>query len=235
MDTNAFTEKYPNMDDREKRVFAEVMQELQGHCFILRGGAIKRNSHYAFIEKHEEAVSAFLEMAGWKFQLDREIGVARLYHPEGSGRAHFNKEETTLILALRLIYHEEKQAVSESPDVVVSVGTIREKLHAILPDAAVRPFLSRKNMGAKLRRLEQFRIISFETSSFSLDDDTMIVLQPVLEHLVNAQSIEETSEKLAALYATQAASDVQVEDQEEPLGESQSQTALEPAQGDAQQ
>ncbi|MEK6706526.1 MAG: DUF4194 domain-containing protein [Bdellovibrionota bacterium] len=196
-----FTEFFSNCDDRTRRMFTEVTQDLYNHCFILREGHLKSNPRYAFIEKHEEPLAAYLAIGGWRLYLDRELGVARLHHPEGTGRFHFNKEETSLLLVLRLIYHEQKQTASEIPDIIVSVGTIRERMHSLLPDAAIKPFLSRKTMGSRLRRLEQFRIISFEKSSFQIDDDTPIILQPVLEHMVNSQTIEETQAKLKSLYS----------------------------------
>lgn len=151
------------------------------------------------MEKYEDLVGEYLEIGGWKLQVDRERGVARLFHPEGSGRAHFNKEETILILVLRLLYHEDRQKASESLDAVITIGDVRERLHALLPPPAVRPFLSRKNLGTRLRKLAQFQMIEFVGSSFSVEDDTSVILLPTLEHVASLQSLDETRARLDLL------------------------------------
>lgn len=195
---------YESLDERDKRVFTEAIQALQHHSYVLRGGMIRSNPIYSFIEKHEDLVSTYLEIGGWKLHLDREQGVARLYHPEGTGRVRFNKEETILILTLRLLYHEHKQKVSERPDVIITVGAIREKLHALVPQGIVKPFLNRKNMGVHLRKLERFQLIGFEGSPYTIEDDTVIVLRSTLEHAVSSQAIEESKTRLLALTAARA-------------------------------
>lgn len=204
------TEKLPRLEDRERRMFTEVIQTLHHECFVLRGGAIRSNPIYAFLEKHEDLVSAYLALGGWRLHLDRDLGVGRLFHPEGKGRIHFNKEETTLLLVLRLVYHENRAMASETPEVAVTIGAVREKLHSLLPEASARPFLSRKVMGSRLRRFESFRILSFEGSGQAVDDDTVLLLHPVLEQLVNASSIQETSARLALLHEKAPAAEVPV-------------------------
>lgn len=198
-------EDYEKLEDRDRRVFSEVIQELQSRSYVLRGGAIRAEPRFLFIERHEELVSRYLEMGGWKLHLDRELGIARLYHPEGSGRVRFNKEESVLLLVLRLLYHEQKQRTSERPDAAVTVGQLRERLHALLPQAAVRPFLSRKTLGTRLRRLERFRILSFEGSSYAIEDDTVLILEPTLEHLISSRAVDETRARLDQLTAAPGA------------------------------
>ncbi|MBI2606479.1 MAG: DUF4194 domain-containing protein [Deltaproteobacteria bacterium] len=203
-----FLAEFPRLDDRGRRLFAEVIQALQLRCYVLRGGALRVDPGYRFIEKHEELVNAYLSLGGWRLHLDRERGVARLYHPESSGRARFNKVETTLILALRIFYHEQKQIVSESIETVVSVGALREKLHSLLPAQAVRPFLSRKTLGSVFRRLEKFGIVSFVGSSLLINDETRLRIEPVLEHLVSSQSADEIGQRLKELYEGTAGAEV---------------------------
>lgn len=195
----AFMEEFPRLDDRGQRLFTEVLQDLFLHCYIIRGGLIRANPHYTFIERHEDLIKAYLALGGWRLHLDSEQGVARLYHPEGSGRIHFNKDETILILVLRLIYHEQKQAVSESMDTVVRVGMVRERLHALLPPSMAKVFLGKKIMGRTLRRLEHLQILRFDGGSFQINDETRVIVLASIEHLVSQQGIEGTQERLRNL------------------------------------
>ena len=202
-----FVEEFPRLDERARRVFMECVQQLQLKSYVLRGGALRVDAKYAFLERHEDLVSAYLALGGWRLSLDRTLGVARLFHPEGSGKTRFNKNETILLLCLRLVYHQGRQSVSESVDVRVTVGGIREKLHELLPAAAVRPFLSRKVMGGALRSFERAGILGFSASAFVIADDTEIILQPVIELLVSAQGLEATQVALDDLNAGMAQSE----------------------------
>jgi hypothetical protein len=196
-----FLEEFPKLDDRARRTFTECIQQLQLKSYVLRGGALKVDPRYAFLDRNEELVSAYLTLGGWRLSLDRTLGVARLFHPEGSGKVRFNKNETLLLLCLRLVYHQGRQSVSESPDVRVTVGGIREKLHELLPAAAVKPFLSRKLMGTALRSFQRAGITEFSGSAFVIADDTEVVIQPVIELLISAQGLEATQQALEELNA----------------------------------
>lgn len=197
-----FLREFPSLDERGRRQFTEAVQDLFLHCYVIRGGLIRANPRYTFLERHEDLVNAYVALGGWRLHVDAENGVARLYHPEGSGRIHFNKEETTIVLVLRLLHHEQRKVLSESADTILRVGAIRERLHALLPPATVKQFLSRKSMGRVLRRLEHLRILRFETNAFHLSDETQIVLLPSLEHLVSQQAVETTQARLQALFAS---------------------------------
>ncbi len=212
-----FIEGFPKLDDRAKKLFTEVIQVLQSHSYLLRGGSIRVDPRYFFCEKHEDLVNAYLSLGGWRLQLDREKGVARLYHPESRGRVRFNKFETTLILVLRILYHEQKRVVTESLDPIITIGAIREKLHALLPAQGVRPFLSKKLMGGALKNLERFQILTFESSSFLLDDDSKIKLYPVLEYFVTHSTLEALEQRIKVLHdsTSQDEPEKQGEEQEE--------------------
>lgn len=221
--SETFIEEFQKLDDRGRRIFTESLQELQRHCFVLRGGAIRSDPRYSFIEKNEELVSSYLALSGWRLHLDRELGVARMFHPENSGKVRFKKDETIALLVLRLLYHENKQKASESPDTVITVGTLREKMHQLLPEGTLRPFLGRKVMGNLLRRFEHFRIVSFPKSSFQIDDDTLLVLEPVLEHLVAANSVEgaqrDISERMNRLLGQESAAEQSAQSTPDEEGE----------------
>jgi hypothetical protein len=214
-----FLEAFPKLDDRGRRVFTETLQELQSHSYVMRGGALRINPLYAFIEKHEDLVNAYLTIGGWRLHLDKEQGVARIYHPESHGRVRFNKGETTLILMLRLIYHEKKRSASEEINPVITIGLLRERLNALLPQVSVKPFLSRKILGSWLRNLESYRIIAFEGLSHTIQEETKIKLYPVLEHLVTQNSLTELNavirERITGLHGT--SSETEAPDAEEPL------------------
>jgi hypothetical protein len=197
-----FLSGFPQLDDRGRRLFTEAVQSLQRHSYVIRGGALRMDPIYAFLEKNEDLVNAYLTLGGWRLHLDREKGTARIFHPESHGRVRFNKGETTLILVLRLLYHEQKRISSELPDPIVTVGAIREKLHALLPAASVKPFLSRRALGVWLRKLEDFRILSFETSPYLINDDTRLKLYPVLEHLIASLNSGDFENQLSALYSS---------------------------------
>lgn len=194
-----FIELFPKLDERGKRQFTECLQDLYRHSFVIRGGVIKVNQNYAFLEKHEDLISSYLILGGWRLHLDRETGVARIYHPEGSGRVHFNKDETLFILVMRLLYHEQKQLVSDSLEMVLSIGLIREKLHILLPANQVKIFLTKKNLNKILRKLESLRIVNIAQKNFNYDDQTELIVNPSIEYLVSQVSLKEAELKLAEL------------------------------------
>ena len=194
-----FLKEFPELDERAKRMFTETVQDLFLHCYVIRGGLIRSNPRFMFLDRHEDLVADYLALAGWKLHVDREQGIARFYHEEGSGRTHFNKDETILLLTLRLLYHEQKQTSSESTDCFIRIGPLREKLQTLLPPVMLKPFFAAKHLGRILRKLEQMRIIRFEGSSFQIHEDTTVAVLASIEYLVSQQSVEQTQARLSLL------------------------------------
>ena len=199
MHGDLFVQQFAELDERSKKLFTDVLQDLFIHCYITRGGLIRANPHFTFLDRHEELVADYLALSGWKLQIDREHGIARFYHSDGSGRVHFNRDETILLLVLRQLYHEHQQAASEISDVLLRLGTVRERLQQILPATALKPFMSSKHTGRMLRGLERIRIIAFQGSSHLVNEDTLFAVLPSIQHLVSQQSLEQTQNRLNEL------------------------------------
>ena len=208
-----FIKDYQSLEEAKKRVFAEAVQRLQTETFVLRGESLNPDKTYRFIEQHEDMIDGYLQIAGWRLQVDRPNGIARLYHPEGRGRVSFNKSESILLCLLRLIYHERMKDITEVSDVVVTLGELQERLTHLTPKAG--DYMTKRVLRPSLRKFEHFCLIQLPDGRLNFDPDFEITILPTIDAAVHRQNIKDVSSRIREYLSMDEGS----KDEDEPEGE----------------
>ena len=166
-------DNYEKLSLAERETFARVTNQLLAHSFLLsdefdyKEGISKVNRDYIFLERNYELFTEYLELAG--FGLVRDSGY------DGS-RVHFDKLTTIMLYALRLIYEEEREKLTLSKEVALTVG---ELVHKLINLGAIGKKPANLALGRSLRMLSQFRILRKLEGAWDSADTRIVILPTV--------------------------------------------------------
>src|SRR5688572_13310290 len=108
-----FADELGRLEVRERERFREVVTRLLSGEVVSPGAALSPDRDWRFVESHRELIDAYLEIGGWRLEIDLGIRIARAVHQGGVQRVHLNKLESLLVCSLRLLYHEQMRAARD--------------------------------------------------------------------------------------------------------------------------
>ncbi len=193
-----------------KEKFRSTINKLLNECFILKGVS-DTSGDYRLIMANLEAFENTLDLLGYDLIIRDDIGVISINNPNGTGRVHFSKLESILILILRLLYIEKMKELSQSKDVIVYLEEIFEKydmlkigkLGKIQAINSLRAF-KRVNLIQNLDRLDTFNMeiriqiypsILLAVTASSLEEAYRIALERISEFSKGGEAGDGTDEQ----------------------------------------
>lgn len=141
---------------KELDQFKSVCNQLLSRTYIVRtlhkqGSGRINNPDYTFLSIHYEEVRDYLSFLDWDLRKDDLNGYFYVLNTDEANRCNLNKEETAILLALRLIYEENQERLGLEQD---AICTVRDLLEKIVTDYAILP--SKPNMNDVKRALTFF-------------------------------------------------------------------------------
>lgn len=184
-------ETYEKMLSADRARLIRCIHALLGHTFLLSDvydedqKDMKMNSDYRLVERYMDWVRTYLEMAGWTVIQNRNLGVIYLESQFGSDRARLNQTSTAFLLAIRLLYDEEREKLAIRKEIMMtteqvvarllSFGTFQKKPSDTDITEAFRTF-SRYNLVQRIEgewKEADCRFLVFPSIALVLDGDVI--------------------------------------------------------------
>lgn len=197
------------LSEPEREQFRVAVNFLFTEGFLIR--AIDQHERsYRFVLSNLDVVEGYLEYAGWSLRREETLGIIALTGP-ASARLRLRKEESIVVLILRLLYEEKAGEIELHGERTVRRHEIQDRYRA-LSGAVIKktPFIT---MLRRFQALRLVRIVGDES-----DPDATVVLYPSLAFVLDGQSIDELENRLAEYTAATDRED-EVEETEDSDGE----------------
>lgn len=118
------------LSQKDRENFKRVCNKLLSICFICRKNEATKADYY-FILKYRDEISEYLDMLGYRLEINEEYGVIQLTNPQNYNRLQLKLFESIILLILRILMDEKKRELSLSNDIIVDIGEIQEKFMAL--------------------------------------------------------------------------------------------------------
>jgi hypothetical protein len=189
-----FDEKFANINSSDKSMFAEVINHLLVHSFIVRDvfdtkeKIIKINPYYRFVERHYDLLNDYLGFIGYSIEKDILLGVISLYNSYTENKIKVDRETSLIIYVLRLIYENEKSETSQTNQgVYITTPTlIKTMLDFNIQFANKR--LTGRSIAKSLRFLVQHNIINKVSGSYD-DGNVSFYILPSICYAIDSLKI----------------------------------------------
>jgi len=175
------------LSDAERERLRVALNLLFTESFLVRG--IEHHApSYRFVTSNFDLVETYLAVAGWGLRRDETLGVIAFQGPP-SARLALSKDESLLLLVLRLLFEEKAGELSVHGQRTVRQQDILEKFR-VLADATWK----KTRYLAMLRRFQVLRLIRIVGSES--DPEATIVLHPSIPFALDGMAVDEAEARL---------------------------------------
>ena len=168
---------------KELEQFKAVCNRLLSRTYIVRtsyqpGKGRVDDPDYLFLSRHYEAVREYLGLLDWDLRRDDLNGFFYVLNTDEANRCNLSKKETGILLALRMIYEENRERLGLEQD---AICTVRDVLEKVVTDYPIFP--SKPNMEEVKRALtllENHAILQRIEGKFSQGSCKIAILPTIL-------------------------------------------------------
>ena len=164
------------MLQKDKDEFARICNKLLSHCFLCKRNE-RTKSDYYFILKYKEKFSAYLEVLGYRLEINEDYGVVQLTNPQQYNRYNLKLMESILLLILRILYDEKKRELSVSEEVLINMGDIHEKFLSLRIRDKMMDKTTLRNAVSTMRR---FQLVEILDKDISNEDARLLIYDSIL-------------------------------------------------------
>ena len=178
---------------KERDQFKAVCNQLLSRTYVVRsvikpGKGRINNPDYIFLSIHYEAVRDYLSLLDWDLRKDELNGYFYVVNQDKANRCNLNKKETSILLALRLIYDENQERLGLEQD---AVCTVRDVLEKVVTDYAILPANpNMEEVKRALTLLENHLVIQRIDGKFNQGSCKFAILPTILA-VVSADKLNE--------------------------------------------
>ena len=183
------------LSDTEQERLRIALNLLLTESFLVRG--IEHHAaSYRFVTSNFELVEEYLAVAGWGLRRDETLGVVAFQGPP-SARLGLSKDESLLLLVLRLLFEEKAGEIALHGERTVRQQDILEKFR-VLADSTWK----KTRYLSMLRRFQVLRLI--RVVGAESDPEATVILYPSIPFALNGMAIDEAASRVKEAAAADA-------------------------------
>ena len=170
------------MLQKDKDEFKRISNRLLSNCFVCKGNQASRSEYY-FVLKYREKFRDFLEVLGYRLEINEEYGVIQLINPQNYNHLKLKLYESIILLILRILYDEKKRELSAANEVIVNLGDIQDKM------------IDKTTMRNALSLFRRFQLIETLDRDLTNEESRILIYDSILL-AVRVEDIRQAYEKL---------------------------------------
>jgi hypothetical protein len=177
-------ENFEELNASQKNMFAKTCLKLLSTGFLARDKQDNKDMYY-FLLSYKKYFDEYFEIMRYEIVLDRENGAIQLIHEDNSNILRLNKEETVLLLILRILYHQHLADTSVNDNVIVSIN----ELHEYYDSLELKKKINKTDLVKILRLYRKYNII--EIVGDITKSNSKLIIFPTVLLAINTSAIND--------------------------------------------
>lgn len=177
-------DSYERLSNVQKATFKDIANKLLASTFLARNKKDNKDNYY-FVVSYKEVFDEFFAILGYEVKLDQGVGSIMLKSDQNTGFLKLRRDETIILLILRILYHERLKETSLNENVVITVLDIHEKYNFL----EIKKRINKTDLVSALRLFRRFNLI--ETIGDITMSNTKVVIMPTILYAINTEEITE--------------------------------------------
>lgn len=177
-------DSYERLTNIQKATFKDIANKLLASTFLARDKKDNKDNYY-FVVSYKEVFDEFFAILGYEVKLDQGVGSIMLKSDQNTGFLKLRRDETIILLILRILYHERLKETSLNENVVITVLDIHEKYNFL----EIKKRINKTDLVSALRLFRRFNLI--ETIGDITMSNTKVVIMPTILYAINTEEITE--------------------------------------------
>ncbi len=177
-------EKYDDLNQGQKQLFSKTCLKLLQNSFLARDKADNKEMYY-FLLSFKNYFDEYFAVMDFEIVLDRELGAVQLLHRENNNLVRLKKEETLVLLILRILFHQHLVKTSINDNIVVKV----DEIHQYYDSLELKKKINKTDLVKILRTYKKLNLI--EPLGDITKANTNIIIYPTILLAINTQAIND--------------------------------------------
>lgn len=177
-------DSYERLTNVQKATFKDIANKLLASTFLARDKKDNKDNYY-FVVSYKEVFDEFFAILGYEVKLDQGVGSIMLKSDQNTGFLKLRRDETIILLILRILYHERLKETSLNENAVITVLDIHEKYNFL----EIKKRINKTDLVSALRLFRRFNLI--ETIGDITMSNTKVVIMPTILYAINTEEITE--------------------------------------------
>lgn len=177
-------DSYERLTNVQKATFKDIANKLLASTFLARDKKDNKDNYY-FVVSYKEVFDEFFAILGYEVKLDQGVGSIMLKSDQNTGFLKLRRDETIILIILRILYHERLKETSLNENVVITVLDIHEKYNFL----EIKKRINKTDLVSALRLFRRFNLI--ETIGDITMSNTKVVIMPTILYAINTEEITE--------------------------------------------
>lgn len=175
---------YETMNVSQQNLFRDTANKLLANTFLCRDKRDNKESYY-FLISYKEIFDEFFKILGYEINLDTTTGCVMLEGASASNTLKLKRDESIILLIVRLLYHEKAKDTSLNENIICSVGDIHEKYDYL----QIKRKLNKTDLVSSLRLLRRYNLI--EVTGDLTTSACRIVILPTILMAIKSEDVND--------------------------------------------
>jgi hypothetical protein len=168
-------------------------------CTFLSRDKKDNNEAYYFLMSYKQVFDEFFKILGYEIQLDMPTGSVMLQGANAQTTLKLKRDESLVLLILRLLYHEKMKDTSLNENIVCAVSDIHEKYDYL----EIKKKLNKTDLISSLRLFRRYNLI--EVTGDLTSSACKIVILPTILMAIKSEDITEVFNTINKINQEEAA------------------------------
>lgn len=176
-------EGYEAMTNGQKNTFADVCNKLLANTYLARDKRDNKEAYY-FVVSYKDMFEAYFKMINMELVVNRDLGVVSLDNSNNQTILKLKKDESVMLLIIRLLYHEKMKETTLNSNIVISIND----LHAKYDLLEIKRKINKTDLIAMLRLFRRYNLI--EPMGDLNNANTQIIIFPTILEALKTNEID---------------------------------------------
>ena len=177
-------EALQGMTITQQTQFKDTANKLLSSTFLSRDKRDNKENYY-FLMSYKEVFDEFFKILGYEIILDMPTGSVMLTGATASNTLKLKRDESIILLIIRLLYHEKMKDTSLNENIVCTVSDIHEKYDYL----EIKRKLNKTDLVSALRLFRRYNLI--EVTGDLTSSACRIVILPTILMAIKTEDISE--------------------------------------------
>ena len=168
-------------------------------CTFLSRDKKDNNEAYYFLMSYKQVFDEFFKILGYEITLDMPTGSVMLSGANAQTTLKLRRDESLVLLILRLLYHEKMKDTSLNENIVCAVSDIHEKYDYL----EIKKKLNKTDLISSLRLFRRYNLI--EVTGDLTSSACKVVILPTILMAIKSEEITEVFNTINKINQEEAA------------------------------
>ena len=165
---------YETFNVTQQIQFKDTANKLLSNTFLCRDKKDNKENYY-FLMSYKEVFDEFFKILGYEIVLDTTLGSVMLEGASASNTLKLKRDESVILLILRLLYHEKAKDASLNDNIICSVADVHEKYDYL----QIKRKLNKTDLVSSMRLFRRYNLIEI-TGDITTSTCRIVILPTIL-------------------------------------------------------